>query len=309
MITNAKIVGIENGNYILQEVPIENIVLSEKCILSIDGSTDNTGVGIIRERDGAIVGCIAFKHQKSEENPVQYKVKLKRELYKLLHNNKNIVNIYYEEPFIGYVNATKNLFMLRTSVEEIKYENEPEFDYIKYVEVNNLKWKKDFLAPDKCPAGTELQKQAVKDKLIGLIPFLKDITQDEIDALAMGYVAVCKQQNGTEGQLETRKKARPFKYNIEFLGADEDEIVFQEFMDDFNIPDVVLNNGIVFREISGIGDFNKKVYDVMGNEDKLLILKFASNKYGNLVLKYRLGSLVNMHKYIYAIVWRTTRKH
>lgn len=309
MITSVKVVGFLDKTYKLIETTIDNLKLTEKCILSIDGSTDNTGVGILRESDGAILGCISFKHEKSSENPVQYKVKLKRELYKLLSNNRCIENVYYEEPFIGFVNATKNLFMLRTSVEEIKYEHEPELDYLKYSEINNLKWKKEFLAPDKCPGGTELQKQYVRNKLVGMLPFLNGITQDEIDALAMGYVAVTRQKDGTEGQLETKKKARPFKYNVEFLGADYDDIVFQEFIDVCNIPDSVMNNGICFKELSGIGEFDKKVYEIMGAEDKLLILKFSSNRYGNLILKYKLGHLASNYEYIYAIVWRANRKH
>lgn len=311
MEVNAKVVAInQSGELYLSRAEFGAIQLGCKCILSIDGSTDTTGIGILRELDGALVGCASFHREKeSGETPVQYKVRLKREVYKILHNNPNFLrDVYYEEPFIGYVQATKNLLMLRTFVEELKFEYEQEFADLKVTEINNQKWKRLFLAPDKCPPGTELQKKYVRDKLLKALPFLRDITQDEVDAISMGTTACTAMREGTETELKSKKKATPFKYNIQFLGAEDDEAIFQSLLDVCEAPREVMENGIFLTQLNGRGNFDNRVYEEMGSEDKLLILKFNSSKYGNVILEHRIGHLAETYPFLYALVWRKTRK-
>lgn len=293
---------------ILRQITQENIMVKEKAVISIDGSTSNTGLSIIRESDGALYYSCALTRE-DKETPVQFKVRLKRFVQDILVRNRLIETVYYEEPFVGHITAVANLMMLRTFIEELIFEQEPTFDYIKHSEINNLKWKKDFLAPDKVPQGTELQKKAVRDKLLGYLPFLKDLTEDEIDSYAMGWCAVAKKREGIEDALESKKKARAFKYNISFSGADSDDDVLQELMEIYKGPQVVLENGIEFKEIPGRVNFNKQVYEFMGGEDKLLIIKFSSNHHGNLILEHKIGHLASQYDYLYALVWRKTRKH
>jgi hypothetical protein len=254
----------------------------------------------LRASDGGLVASIAFKREK--ENPVKYKVMLKAKIYELISNNKNIVKVYYEEPFVGYVSAAKRLFMLSTFMEELKYENEPELDYLQVFEINNLKWKKDFLDPIKCPQGTKLQKEYVRNKLIGSLPFLSEITQDEVDAISMGYATISK---GTE---EKPSKVHEFKYNVEFVGADDDEPVIDDILRMDGIPDIVKSNGVVFKRLAERRSFDKQIFEIMGSDDKLLILKFSSDKYGNIILQHRLGMLASEYDFIYAAVWRARRK-
>lgn len=309
MKTEAKIVRYDtNGKVELSPINIESLLVLEPCIISIDGSTDVTGVAILRESDGAIVSSIAFRHEKQKESPIQYKVRLKREFYTLLKNNPVIKEIFYEEPFIGYTNAVKNLFMLRTFVEEIKFENEPELDYILFTEINNQKWKKLFLAPDKCPSGTELQKSYVRNKLVSSLSFLSDVTQDEIDAIAMGFTAVSKLRDGEKEELKSKKKPKPFNYNIQFIGADNDDGMLQDLYSICNAPEEVMQSGMKLTEITGKGNWDDNVYEHMGLDDKLLILKFKSTKYGNIILKHNIGHLAETYDYIYAIIWRKNRK-
>lgn len=294
------------------EMPIDELRLIQKCILSIDGSTDITGVGIIRESDGAVVGSIAFKREHQKENAVQYKVRFKREIQKILENNPSITRVYYEEPFIGYATSVKALFSLRTSVQEIIYENEPNLDYISVIEINNMKWKKIFLAPDKCPSGTDKQKAAIKEKLLKALPMLKipeyKITQDEIDAIAMGSVAITKMKDGREEELESKKKARPFTYEVQFIGADDDDVMIQEIYDIADVPEEVMQNGIALRTLKASTELDKQIYNEMRDDDKLIIWKFPSNKFSNLVLKYKIGKLAVDYDYIYMLVWRKHRK-
>lgn len=312
MEVNAKVVVVDKSGLMgLQQVNVDDIQLNCKCVLSIDGSTDTTGIGLLRESDGALIACASFHRERETkgENPVQYKVRLKREIYKLLHNNPNFLrDVYYEEPFIGYVQATKNLLMLRTFVEELKFEYEDEFSDLKVTEINNQRWKRLFLAPEKCPPGTELQKKYVRAKLVQALPFLATVTQDEIDAISMGITACTAMRHGEEDRLKSKKKTTPFKYNVQFIGSDDDEAVFQSLTEICEAPKDVMDNGIVFRELNGRGSFDNRVYEVMGSEDKLLILKFNSSKYGNIILEYRIGNLAESYQYLYALVWRKTRK-
>lgn len=296
-----------NKNIILREIKLEDLVVQGEALMAIDGSTTNTGVSILRKVDGALYYSCAFAREHGE-TPVQYKVRLKNAIGKILWENKLINSVYYEEPFVGYAEAAKNLLMLRTFIEELIVEREPDFNYLKHYEINNMKWKKLFLAPDKCPQGTELQKAAVRAKLETYMPYMKVVSQDEIDATCMGFIAAVKLKDGTDEELESKKRVYPFQYDIQFIGANEDDGMLTEFWDCYKGPQKILQNGIFLTEIGGTQNFDKFVYNAMRNEDKVLIIKFDSNKHGNLILKYRLGQMSVTYDYIYAVVWRKTRK-
>jgi hypothetical protein len=252
---------------------------------------------------------IAATRDSDDDSPVRYKIRLKRYVQDILKRNKYIYQIYYEEPVIAFASSVKNLFMLRSFVEEIIIENEPDFDYIKHYEVPNMRWKKEFLAPDKIPQGTDNQKKAVRTKLESMLPFLRSVTQDEIDAICQGYVAVkyLKDDNGGEA-LQSKKKPRPFQYNIAFIGSDEDDGMLTDLLDVYSGPKRLLENGINFSEIDRKTNFDKHVYEKMGEDDKLLIIKFSSDHHDNLVLKYKIGNLAAQYNYIYALIWRKSRK-
>lgn len=308
MITRIRRPNIKDGGYILEDVPLDRVQLTESAIIQIDGSTSNTGLAILREKDGALFYSCQFTREKSKgETPVQYKVRLKKQVQEILAQNMTISKIYYEEPFVGYTTAAPNLFMLRTFVEELIVENEPQFDYIYHTDVNNKRWKRLFLAPDKCPSNTEAEKQAVYRKLATFLPFVCELSQDEVDAIALGFVACTSLKNGTEQELET-KKVRPFKYNIQFIGADSDDEMCLEFQNVYTGPQYLLDEGINFSEIKGTADFDKHVYKAMGQYDKVLVIKFDSHRHANLILQYKIGNLAAQYEYLYAIVWRKTRK-
>lgn len=296
-----------NGETKLTPVQLEYIQIPDNAVMSIDGSTTNTGVGILRERDGALYYSCAFTREKNE-TPVQYKVRLKREIHDILIRNPLIRKVYYEEPFIGYATAAPNLFMLRTFIEELVVENEPQFNYLAYSEINNKKWKRLFLAPDKCPTGTEAEKAAVRTKLETYLPFMADGSQDEIDAICMGLVACTALADGTNSDLASKKKPHAFQYNITFIGADSDDEMCSCFGDIYNGPKILLENGVSISDIKSTSDFDKHVYTQMGTDDKILVIKFPSSKHADLTLKYRQGNLAASFDYLYAIVWRKGRK-
>ena len=301
-----------NGGIIMSEIPFENIRVNNYCILAIDGSTSNSGLAIMREYDGALLYSMCATRDSSGETPVHYKIRLKQKVTELLRRNRFITQVIYEEPVISNITAVANLFALRTFVEELVIENEPEFNYLKHYEVSNMRWKKLFLAPDKIPQGTANQKKAVRDRLEAGLPFLNKVTQDEIDAIAMGYV-ICKdiQADNEEGgeRLKSKKKAHAFKYNVLFVGAENDDDMLIEFADIYNGPTSILENGVSISEIDGKTKFDNYIYEKMGEDDKVLIIKFSSKHHGNVILQHRIGNLAARYPYIYGIVWRTSRKY
>lgn len=300
-----------NNTFELKDIKLEDIKIDNYAILSIDGSTSNSGLAIVRECDGALLYtmCATRETKGVDETPVRYKIKLKRAVTDILLRNKYINQIYYEEPVVAHISAISNLFALRTFVEEMIIENEPDFNYVKHYEISNMKWKKDFLAPDKVPSGSENQKAAVKNKVVQYLPFLKSVSQDEIDAIAMGFTVASFIKKGNDGaELQSKKKAHAFKYNITFIGADEDDDMMNEFYEIYNGPEAILENGIALREINGKTKFDQFIYDTMGQDDKLLIIKFSSKHHGNIILKHRIGNLAAQYDYLYALVWRVTRK-
>lgn len=297
-----------DGQITFIEIPEDKIMIPEECIISIDGSSTVTGFSIIRRSDTACIFSIALSRENGE-SAIRYKVMFKNFIKKILTiSNGKIKHIYYEEPFIGYVTSVPNLMMLRTSVQEVIIENEPTFDYIEYNEINNKKWKKLFLAPDKCPTGTDLEKKAVTDRLVSQIPPFALTTQDERDAYAMGYVAIAKLNDATDDELESHKKLKLFAYNTQFIGGNDDEEIFTDFLSIYKGPTSILENGISMKTLKGRENFDREVCEAIGNDDKVAIIKFDSTKFGNIILANRVGNLSALYEYIYVIVWRKTRK-
>lgn len=298
-----------NNRVVVNEVKPEDIKLSVRAVMAIDGSSTNSGIAIIREKDGAIMYIIRASREE-EETIVQYKVRLKRILKDILGNNILITQTYYEEPVVANIAAVKALFTLRTFIEEMIVEEEPKFDYLQHYEVSNMRWKKELLAPAKVPSGTEMQKKAVRDRLVGALPFLNSVTQDELDAIGLGFTAVkfIMQGSNIKEELESKKKSRPFKFYTQFIGADDDECALIEFSDIYKGPDELLTNGIKMVEITSRNNFEETIYSNMGSDDKILLIKFKSKHHGDVILKYRVGELAESYDYIYVIVWRCIRK-
>lgn len=303
------IIGV-NGSVELKHVELNEVHIEQYCILSIDGSTTNSGLAILRETDGAIMYILSAKRE-NNETPVQYKVRLKRSVRALLLNNKLINQIYYEEPVVANISSVKNLFMLRTFIEEMIVEEEPTFNYLKCFEVANTKWKKLFLAPDKVPSGTDNQKKAVRVKLEMLLPFVKQVTQDEVDAICLGYVAAQLLKNNLSAgdELKSKKKPRAFKFSCDFVGGNNDDDALLELSENFSGPKKLLEKLEVYMtDLGNRESFDKHIYNAMGDDDKILIVKFPSKYHGDVVLKYRIGMLAQQFEYIYAAVWRNSRK-
>lgn len=311
MIINVKKIGYTSETTLgILEISEGDIRIDEQAIMAIDGATGNSGVAILRKRDGALYNVVSLTRESGEE-PVRYKIEFKQFLNRVLRANKNIEYVYYEEPIIEYVTAVQNLMMLRSTVKELKIENEPYFNYLGYSEINNLKWKKIFISPDKLPQTSEAQKKAVRGRLLQYLPMLDNISQDEIDAICMGYASLRMIALGyAENELESKKKAKPFSYNVDFIGAEDIDTAIELFFSEkTKVPASVTKNGVMYVEIGGKSSFDKTIYQSMGIEDKLLVIGFSPDKYGDLILKYRLGSLSVMNSMIYAFVWRKARRH
>lgn len=292
----------------LAEIPVDNIKLIDNCIMSIDGSTTNTGIAIMRVKDNAVMYSISAKRDKDDETAVHYKIKLKKLIEKLLNNNLKYINsVVYEEPIIQHVTAIAGLMMLRTSVEEVLIEND--WKHIEYAEVPNMSWKRWFLQPDKIPNGTQAQKKAVYDRLITYLPIMSPVTQDECDAICMGtYVLNTLKTHGMDiSSVKANKKVKPFNFEVKFMGGDSDDCL-EDLFELYTGPQKLLENGLSMVELGRREKFEQCVYNTIGSEDKVGIIKFESQRHGNVVLQYKIGALAAQYEYIYAIVWRTHRK-
>lgn len=295
--------------------------LPDGVSIAIDGSTTCSGVAYILNSNGAILGCSELEREDGTEDYVRYKVQFKKFLNELLTVQADkVTHIFYEEPILGSFTTSSALLALRTSVKELKVENEPKYDKIDYCEVNNKHWKKLWLYPSPVPNGSDLEKKAVRDKLVSLVPYLQYVKQDSIDAICMGIVSVNSvRSNGSTEGVKTKKKAKPFKYEIKFIGilADDKEsadvAVIDELRDsldskEFRIPKSVLENGIRLVDLNGHGLFDKHVYSEMEDDDMLLILGFDSDKYYNVLLEHNVVRLASNCNRMYAVIWRKTRK-
>lgn len=285
---------------------VDNIHVDRKSILGIDASTTNTGISIVGI-DGSVLYMLAF-HRDDKESPVEYKLAYKNFMRELLKKELLIEKIWYEEHFIGYADAAKVLYMLRSTIEEILLEEKMG---IIYREMSNKKWKKylfQMCGYGKCPVGTELEKKAIKECLVAQMPCLEDVTQDELDSLGVTMVGLVF---GETGELESKKKPSKFKYEAKFFGGDEedDSDFFMQYGDGTGIvPKKLVGENCIFHVLNGKEKFDNTVYRQLCDEDVPLILRFNSGKYGDVVLENRIGDLVDECKYIYAVVWRKTRK-
>ena len=304
-------------------------------LLGIDGSSSNTGISVINTVTRSLVGTIAVSRDDGEDF-VQYKLKLKGVIKRLMDGNIKILkNIFYEEPFVGFTSATEVLMAIRTTVREIMLEHAPVYDHIGYKEINNQRWKKVFLAPMKVPAGTDNQKAAVRDKVCkmfgncimtttkvkGQDVVVPIFTEDEFDSIGIGIAVLIASANGDSDELLSKKKARPFKYNIEYIPIYSDDLDsaeeyimmnYSDHLDEMQIPQQVRNAGVSISQLNGRGAFDKHIYELMGSDDKLVIVAFKAGKYVDAVIRNGRNDLCKEYgpeDYMIAVVWRKARKH
>ncbi len=296
------------------EIPLA----SRPCLISIDGSTDCTGLTVV---DLATCGClysVALHRDKKVKDPVEYKVEFKRYLEKIIEANKNVLKcIGYEEPFFGYAESTKVLMALRTTAKEVLIENKDKYSKIIHFEINNKKWKAKLLYPDRCPPTSAEQKKAVRLRIESYIPDFKNLEQDECDSYGLGFVLARAYNEANIKDLLSKKKVKPFAFNAEFIGFEEASSTAEDMVlshifggnKEYKIPKRVLDNGYEIVYFDGTGKFAQRVYDSLEDDDKVLIVGFPSTRYANLALEHNIGWLYEEYKFIYAIIWRVSRKY
>lgn len=286
---------------------VKYIDIKSTALISIDGSTSTTGLSIIDTKTKGLLARMSIIRDEISESPVRYKLQLKKLVLEILQSNSNIKYIFYEEPCIYHKSAVKNLFMLRSFIEEMIIENEPTLDYIQHFEVANTRWKKIFLYPDKISNNTELDKQKINERVKGLYSLSGNIDLNQTDAIGLGYAA-CEVLNGDKDfELESKKKPTKFLYNIVFSDEEYIELVIEDLLNNkFKIPAKLFENGIKIKHLNDREDLDTKIYTELQNEDCILVMDLNKLKHGDIVLKYNLGSYVNNN--IHTIVWRKTRK-
>lgn len=303
----------------LRQIQLEDVPrVAGGTYISIDGSTSNTGITILTSRAVPLI-TMSLSADGKEHDPFRYKVNFKRVMEYILLNYQTLTNIFYEEPVIGYAGSVKALYGLLPTVPEILIEHEDEFNKRPtkpiFKEIPNQTWKRLFLAPEKIPSGTELQKEAIRRKVEAMFPWAtnKVITQDECDAIGMGVACGGRVFTGLEDTITSKKKAKPFQYIAHFIGAETDLEAVSYMLDEMDswkpkLPAKFQGGTYSITTLNGRGIFDNKVYQEMGDQDKVLILKFKSTQYQNVMLEHDMTDLASQCSYIYAVVWRKTRK-
>ena len=274
------------------------------AIMSIDGSTSTTGISILNMDTKGLLARMNIVRDDMTESPVRYKIKLKQLVLSIIKQNPLIKYISYEEPCIYHKSAIKNLFMLRSFIEEMIIENEPELNYLRHFEVANTRWKKIFLYPEKMSNNTEQDKARVNEKVKKIYSLWGDLDLNESDAIGLGYATL----EILRGEKNFELESTAFKYNIEFEDEPETDFVIEHILDEeceYKIPKKLYENGIKIKDLGDREKLDDKIYSELQNEDCILLLSFKSKKHGDIAMKYGLtGNSDIMH----AIVWRKTRK-
>ena len=285
---------------------VDTIRVDRKSIIGFDASSSNTGFSIVGI-DGAVLYTCSLQRE-SNETPVEYKLAYKNFVRELLKRELLIEKIWYEEHFIGYAEAAKILFMLRSTIQEVLIEENMQ---IIYKEMSNKKWKKylfQMCGHSKVPNNSEAEKKAIRECVVGQMPCLHDVIQDELDSLGVTMVALVY---GEVAELESQKKPSSFKFETKFFGGDEDDDsdFFMQYGDGTGIvPKRLIGENCIFHVLNGREKFENTIYRQLCDEDLPLILRYDAGKYGSVTLGYKLGDLVSEYKYIYAVVWRKNKR-
>ena len=294
----------ENG----KEIEMQDISIADKAIIAIDASTATTGVCLLDLKTAKPLYSISMKRGK-DTNAVEYKVQFKELICDMLLKNRsiyrNVRQIVQEEPFMSGMKTTVAVLMsLRTSIPEILVEHKDLLNEFEYYEINNKTWKKKFFAPDKCPNNSQVEKAMAKAKLTAKYPVFTGLTQDEVDAASLGIVAcglLCSGQG-----LKDKVIARPFKYKLEFIGANTLEEAILELSE--KVPKELVGTEVRTFDVTARGNLEKKIYSEMGSDDIVLMFQFNERTAGNLILQYHLTPLLDDGEYIFGAVWRANRK-
>ncbi|GHU92846.1 hypothetical protein FACS1894208_00880 [Clostridia bacterium] len=263
-------------------------------VLSLDGSTSRSGICLMSI--GGLLGfvCAAARGQ---ESVVEYKLALKKVLSDMVAKY-GVRHTAYEEPFIGYAGDAKGLYMIASTLEEIAVES---MNSIRVSAVNNKRWKRQFLGVT-LQGGREVQKKMVYNKAVSIVPGLVSCKDDETDAFGLAFYLARSLREDTFGDMASKGKAHKFKYDLTLVGG----IIGADAA--VRIVGKPRKDGVIVADISDKRSFNSTVYAMMAGKDSVLLLRFKSGKFGNIILDHAGGTLAAQNEVLSAVVTRAVRK-
>lgn len=293
----------------------------DKCLLSIDCSTTGTGIALIEMGTGSVEVVAHTKQIKKgedEESLIEYRMRLKESIKKLLLENPGIFCVVYEPPVVGFnAHTTGVLFTLKGFAEEAVLEIKKEYPErnLVYLEYINTKWKKHFFEPDSCPVATKLAKEAIKTKMMQYLitqgavgKELEQLTQDELDASAMGIAYRKLILTFREEEAITKKKQRPFKYELAIVSAENEVDLLRKISSgevQLPLPNRLKDKEMLFKEWVKRYGIEKFLFQDMAGLDMLIAYKVKVGVIGDLILKYRRSDLAaDAEATVYVIAWR-----
>ncbi len=264
-------------------------------VLALDGSTSRSGICVM-SASGKLdfVGAVI----RGAESVVEYKLGLKWVLSEVI-KCCTIRHAAYEEPFIGYANDAKGLYMIASSLDEVVAE---ESLPVMVVGVNNKRWKSQFLQT-KLHGGRDVQKKLVYEKAVSLAPGLAACKDDETDAFGLAYYLSRCVREGMLHSMSSKGKPPKFGYDLRLFGG---RLTSEEVMGFIGTQRV--KDGFLQRDISAKRSFSGAVYELMQGKDAMLVLHFKSGKFGNIVLEHGAGELAAFNEYLTAVVTRKSKR-
>lgn len=231
----------------VQEIHVPNFKANEEgFVLFFDQSTTSTGVSLYTAETGLLVGAGFVKRGKFEDKD-KFRIALKNFVLKCCLTQP-VKALYYEEVYGGNsYGASEDLNQLKTIFKDIKNEY---CNGLLVEPVNNKKWKKRFLHPEKVSRmGTAAEKAQIKTRCLRDFPVLATLKlpQDTFDAVGIGEAVFNVKLKRIPESL-CRDKIKTNKYR-----QVEVEVSFFEHEDQVHVKDPKLAmygqvHGIKYRE-------------------------------------------------------------
>jgi len=256
------------------------IIAKEKLLLFADPSTMRTAISLFNEK-GVYLATILFSRKLDVEDPVKFKIDIKKYLNKFMSKN-SIVKIIYEDVYDNGRNnaAYQSLILIRDVFRELKYEYNVDVE-----DVKNTEWKARLLYPNKIHRDLD-HKKLIRDYIQRIPQFnaMEIKEQDVYDSIGIGlaYFRVANKEL-PERLLEKKKKVST-RFNItqEFIFVDPNDMDFD--ISNTEISEYCKKKGLISIDINKRLDVKTNIrvaleYSEEENDKKAIIMHIPKVSY------------------------------
>lgn len=310
---------------------IDAIEVNKDVIISIDGGSTNTGISIFSiQGKEALYSLRVYNNNIGDDKLLRFKLEFKDLVLGLITKlGDNLKGIYYEEPYLGYASAVKPLYLLESTIPELKLEHK-DLKCLVYHTINNKVWKrnlfmlfKDILVDDKYLDDKAKIRKCLLRHYINYKGMDK-LQQDIYDSLGLGLVVVNCLESNTMDLILPKRKVSNYKYKA----TDVTDIVANRLNGEVDIDKLLLYIKSNYKSLGinkKVADYGKikhldtdkrgKRYldvDLRVREsmlDNSMCIYFSENVDSNILLKYNLKRVKDTYGYICLLFHRCSYKN